>query len=124
MYFPKSQIETNLYSNGDLHVLSTGVLYTGFYWATANGKFFAGKTPEDPNSSTELTRASANAASNAASLEANLVEEQPFYVYNLKNLDYIRLTQTKGNPPSNPKYRPIQPTLEDYKEGYYKRYFF
>lgn len=123
MYFPKSQIETNLYSNNDLTVLSTGVLYTGFYWATANGKFFVGKTPEDPNSSIELTRASTNAATNVASLEPNLGEEQPFYVYNLKNLDYIRLTQTKGNPPSNPKYKPTQPTLEDYEEGYYQRYF-
>ena len=68
MYLPKSQIETNLYSNNDLAILNTGVLYTGFYWATSNGKFFVGKTPEDPNSSTELVKASANAASKNFSL--------------------------------------------------------
>ncbi len=123
MYLPKSQIETNLYSNNNLAILDTGVLYTGFYWATSNGKFFVGKTPEDPNSSTELVKASANAASNVAALEPNLGEEQPFYVYNLKNLDYLRLTETEGKPPSNPKYSPAQPTVEDYQQGYFQRYF-
>ena len=123
MYFPKSQIETNLYSNNDLTILNTGKLYVGFYWATSNGKFFVGKTPEDPNSHIELVQASSTAASNAASLEPNLGKEQPFYVYYLKNLDYIKLANIKGNPPSSPKYIPAQPTLEDYQKGYFQRYF-
>ena len=45
MYYPKSQIQTNLYSNGDLIVLSTKEIYTGYYWTTSGGRSYSGKTP-------------------------------------------------------------------------------
>ena len=124
MYFPKSQIETNLYSNGDLSVLKTGVLYTGFYWSTSTGKYYAGKTPDDPFSNIELTLTSVKAASNISLLEPNLGEEQPFYVYNLQNLNYLRLKGlTNTSPPRSPRYTPPNPTLDDYEVGEFDRYF-
>ena len=124
MYFPKSQIETNLYSNGDLHVVSTGVLYTGFYWSTSTGKYYAGKTPDDPLSNIELALASETAATNIAALEPNLGKEQPFYVYNLQNLNYLRLKGlTNATPPKIPRYIPPKPTLKDYEVGEFDRYF-
>ena len=50
MYYPKSQIITNLSSNGDLVYKSNKTPYFGFYYKLSNGKSFTGKTPQDgPN---------------------------------------------------------------------------
>ena len=50
MYYPKSQIQTDLYTTGGEYVfLSTKEQYIGFYWKTSSGKFFSGKTPQDPS---------------------------------------------------------------------------
>ena len=55
MYYPKTQIETNLYSSGDLLVESTRLPYSGFYFSTYDGKYFSGKEPNDgPNFSLVL----------------------------------------------------------------------
>jgi len=51
MYFPKSQIKTNLYTNGGKYILSTTQEdYKGYYYETSNGTRYTGKTPQDgPN---------------------------------------------------------------------------
>jgi hypothetical protein len=51
MYYPKSQIKTNLFTNGDEYYISTnGESYKGYYYKTSNGQVFTGKTPDDrPN---------------------------------------------------------------------------
>ena len=47
-YYPKSQIITNLYTNGnELFLQSDGSPYAGFYYKTSNGSYFSGKTPQD-----------------------------------------------------------------------------
>jgi hypothetical protein len=50
-YYPKSQIKTNLYTNGDEFVISTTQeIYKGHYYQVSNGNKYTGKTPEDgPN---------------------------------------------------------------------------
>jgi len=45
-YYPKSQIKTNQYSNGTLFVLTSGVVYTGYYYQTSDGRYFSGKNPQ------------------------------------------------------------------------------
>jgi hypothetical protein len=52
MYYPKSQITTNLYTNGgELVYLNNNLNYKGFYFKTSKGKYFTGKVPNDgPNS--------------------------------------------------------------------------
>jgi hypothetical protein len=48
MYFPQSQIKTNLYTNGDEFVVkSTDQNYVGSYWKTSSGQFFSKKNPQD-----------------------------------------------------------------------------
>ena len=48
MYFPKSQIQTNLHTNGGEYLLSTtGEDYKGYFYKVNNGKIYTGKTPED-----------------------------------------------------------------------------
>ena len=54
MYFPKSQIQTNLYSNGELTVKATKKIYTGYYWSTSNGTCYAGRTPSSNGVRIEL----------------------------------------------------------------------
>lgn len=47
MYYPASQIKTNLYTNGsELVYKSNNQRYLGFYFKTSDGKYFSGKTPE------------------------------------------------------------------------------
>jgi hypothetical protein len=47
-YYPKSQIKTNLHTNGnEFLVTATGAAYTGYYWKTSKGEYFSGKTPQD-----------------------------------------------------------------------------
>ena len=47
-YYPKSQVKTNLFTNGKEFIRSDNRLpYVGSYWKTSNGEVFSGKTPED-----------------------------------------------------------------------------
>ena len=47
-YYPKSQIQTDLFSNGGEFTRSdNGLPYVGSYWRTSNGSVFSGKTPDD-----------------------------------------------------------------------------
>ncbi len=49
MYYPKSQIKTNLYTNGGEYVLSiTKEEYKGYYYELSTGKKYTGKSPNDP----------------------------------------------------------------------------
>lgn len=51
MYYPKSQIKSNLYTNGKEYTnTSTKETYEGYYYEISNGNIYTGKTPEDgPN---------------------------------------------------------------------------
>jgi hypothetical protein len=51
MYYPKSQIKSNLYTNGKEYTnTSTKETYEGYYYEISNGNTYTGKTPEDgPN---------------------------------------------------------------------------
>ena len=51
MYFPKSQIKPNLYTNGGEYLLApTKQDYKGYYYEVSSGQRFTGKTPQDgPN---------------------------------------------------------------------------
>jgi len=46
MYYPKSQVKTGLYTNGDEYVIKgTDDFYVGNYYETSDGKKFAGLSP-------------------------------------------------------------------------------
>ena len=48
MYFPKSQITTNLSTNGkEFKIIGSDRFYIGFYFSTSDGKYYTGKTPQD-----------------------------------------------------------------------------
>ena len=46
MYYPKSQITKNLYTNGnEFEIASTKEAYTGYYYTVSSGNSFVGNTP-------------------------------------------------------------------------------
>jgi hypothetical protein len=121
MYYPLSQIKTNLYTNGGEYVLfNTKENYTGYYWKTSDGKIYTGKTPQDPPAS-ELILADTNPINPVAQnsnipviLNQNNFENTTYF--NLKNINTFEISLT-------PSYYPTQPTQQDYQIGEFRRYF-
>lgn len=123
MYYPKSQIKTNLYTNGGEFVLAgTLTPYLGYYHSISTGRFFSGKTPQD-KPVREIERVSSpntpppNASKNQGVVTVEispLVEE---YLVSKK--------QTKNQLKSLllPSYYHPSPTDDDYKYGVFTRYF-
>jgi hypothetical protein len=116
MYYPKSQIKTNLYTNGNLLSLSTTQeSYTGYYYETSTGQQYTGKTPQDgPN----ILLQTANFITNPE------VENQftpPEEIVLLPSSDY-----TDPNPLTVriiPIFNPTLPTDQDKVNGQFNRYF-
>jgi len=51
MYYPKSQVKPNLYTNGGEYALSTTKEeYKGYYYKISTGQLFTGKNPNEPQS--------------------------------------------------------------------------
>ena len=127
MYYPKSQIVTNLYTNGQEYVVkSTSENYIGNYWKTSDGKFFTGKTPEDKNIQ-ELIIATSDASLQYSNLTSEAFEYQSNSTY-LNNSDiitgeYNRLNDKLLNVNLLPTSYNPQPTQDDYALGEFTRYF-
>jgi hypothetical protein len=119
MYYPQSQIKTNLYTNGGEFALTTTKQeYVGYYWTTSSGKTYTGKTPNDINivelTSLSKTSLPINAQSSDSVVFYNLEQTNSTY-NNIKNID----TKTLLLPTY---YSPI-PTSQDYQTGEFQRYF-
>lgn len=116
MYFPKSQIKTNLYANPGRFVYSTTTKpFSGYYFETSEGKYYTGKSPEDgPN--LELISL---LPSQTPTIESN--------VFVNTNNSYLKTQQGPSVYNSllaiPPKYIPLQITEEDYTNGKITRYF-
>jgi hypothetical protein len=51
MYYPKTQIKPNLFTNGGEYILSTTKEeYKGYYYKTSTGQSYTGKNPSNPQS--------------------------------------------------------------------------
>jgi hypothetical protein len=132
MYYPKSQITPNLYTNGGEFTtryndpLSN---YIGYYWKTSDNKFFSGKTPQNkPNQILFKNKV-------VDSYPQQLLESGSYYqVINL-NINTNDDSQTEMLTYANlikynidkkvfvPYYLPNTPTENDYQTGEYRRYF-
>ena len=138
-YYPKSQIKTDLYTNGNELVYKNSLSpYSGYYWINSSGKIFTGKTPQDtPNS--ELIKQQSN-FDEFTSAEENLKKPSILafsggspYIGDDPNLynegSIISYTSLKNVPLNStpitylPVYSPNIPTEQDYQIGEYRRYF-
>lgn len=123
MYFPKSQITPNLYSNNDLVYKSTGLLYTGYYFKVSTGKYYTGRTPDDrPNEELIFLETSPN-----SSTFSTISQAAPISGYDLDLtldvINYSTITNNSLTTPLIPTYSPVLPTQQDYQNGEFQRYF-
>jgi hypothetical protein len=121
MYYPKSQIKTNLYTNGDEFVyLSNNQPYTGYYYKTSTGQYFTGRTPDDIPSF-ELIQ-------NLALAETTINRDKSNYSVIINtdlnnNSTYNNLISPPPPVLISPVYNAPTPTQQDYQTGEFRRYF-
>jgi len=118
MYFPKSQVKTNLYTNGgEYSVLNSNNSYTGYYYKTSNGRYFSGRTPNE-SPTFELFKF----APEDSSLTLSIGTINNYYRLEEGYLQSTRLS-FDSTPPSPPKQSYPVLTDNDYKLGEFQRYF-
>ena len=113
MYYPKSQISTPLYTNGDEFTLD-GKDYAGYYWADSNGSNFSGKSPQNPPNNLLLPKPTPTD-----------LEVEPPESFFKSNPEYYNAKKEKFNSsaPQPPTPSVTFPTNEEYETGEFQRYF-
>lgn len=126
-YYPKSQVKTNLYTNGNEYTTTSNLSspsisgYTGYYFKTSTGKLFTGKDPSDiPNNQLYSLSTPPVTDYNDATPPSNVIS------YNQSAFD-LTYSNTNGTNASQtrliPQFSLPQPTSEDKKRGFFIRYF-
>lgn len=112
-YYPKSQIKTNLFTEGgQLENKSTGEEYVGYYWQTSKNEYFTGRNPSD-----------------GVSIPLQIIASPPplkvsLLTYTDTNKTYNKLKGVNVSETLKlPYYQKSLPTAEDYQIGSFKRYF-
>lgn len=129
-YYPKSQVKTNLYTNGNEYALSTTQQeYTGYYYKTSSGKLYTGKNPQtNPTILLQIITPTLDDVSPNDSLQPqSSINPIPRSSNNI---------QIVNNSPSSINYRPgnatdriipqfnvTLPTASDKQRGFLIRYF-
>ncbi len=143
MYYPKSQIKTNLNTKGGfLRYALSKQEYKGYYFETSTGAYYSGKTPQDPpvlelelipNNSVEYTRLTNQISVNPvkgdpivdeayASDKSDLSNDQiSFFMLPSNYISSTKIDTTAS--PLFPKQAYPIVTDNDYKLGEFQRYF-
>ena len=116
MYFPKSKIQPNLYSNGEFLIKSSKSIYYGLYFSVSGGRFFTGKEPND-GKNLELIKSPSNEVESLPNIQI-----LDLRYANLENSTYTTLTNSQINNSFPIPYTP-QPTQGDYQTGEITRFF-
>jgi hypothetical protein len=117
MYFPKSQITPNLYTNGkEFAYANNKQEYIGYYFKVSTGKYFTGRNQDDrPNEELTSIEADITATNISTSTESAVIVIDPIYSY---------ITNNPTPPPSFiPLYNPLIPNQLDYQAGEFRRFF-
>ena len=121
MYYPLSQITSNLYTNGEeLIYKSSNSSYSGYYWKSSDGKYFTGKTPQDTPIE-ELILLS-NVVDDGTNVNNTLNIISYYDDSSTETADYLNLKKP-NSPPSPPYSSPTFPTQKNYQIGEMRRYF-
>jgi hypothetical protein len=130
MYYPKSQIKTNLYTNGGEYILSTtNQPYKGYYYEISTGKKYSGKFPKDTldilllsTSDKETTSPPGNAFINDNG-EIEYSDVLPLNEIILNIEPPIPTNKSLFINRSLPIFNPTLPTEQDKQNGQFVRYF-
>jgi hypothetical protein len=137
MYYPKSQIIENQKTNGgELQNSSTQQDYKGAYYQTSDGSFYSGKNPQD-RPSFPLTPISQN--DNPITNPTNITPpdtvsrkfvdptSEPtsnnYFIIDENYYSSKNIPEDRGEAPRKPKFTLNTPSLIDYQNGYFTRYF-
>jgi hypothetical protein len=119
MYYPKSQVKTNLYTNGGEYVaFNTNTSYKGYYYQTSNGEYFSGRTPNE-TPSFRLVKINLTEPVTPSSFD---FDRDNFYLIEGGYALSTRLTFNQTPPPLPKQTYPVL-TENDYKLGEFQRYF-
>jgi hypothetical protein len=124
MYYPKSQITPNLYTNGGEFVYAdTQEAYLGYYFRISTGKYFTGKNQDDkPNVELILLQSTQTTFTPLfQNTQFNYVATTN--VYEAINEEYLNLKSISPLITIIPTYSPVLPTQQDYQNGEFQRYF-
>jgi hypothetical protein len=124
MYYPKSQIKTNLYTNGGEFSNSiTNQPYQGYYYETSNGQLYTGRNPQDgPN--ILLSFQNSTALYDSTNVLDNPDFDNTIYYYNVTDINYNDATNTDTNQVRIiPSFNLTLPTDQDKINGQFNRYF-
>jgi len=112
-YYPKSQIKTNLYTNGDeFKRVDTLEEYKGYYWKNSKEEYYTGKNPQ-VTPSVRLRIADEGSSDESP----NLPKKFSFWTDSYPN---EIVSEKPGKSPD--KFYP-KPTEDDYTLGQIERYF-
>jgi hypothetical protein len=116
MYFPKSQIKSNLFTNGNEYILSTTQQeYKGYYYEISNGRKYTGNTPQDGQNILLLP---------LPSITLTNPQIDPSIPSTSTLITPVNLNISKSLPErSLPQYNPTLPTQKDISLGVFQRFF-
>jgi hypothetical protein len=122
MYLPKSQIEDNLISNGDLVFKNNSTPYYGKYFRTSKGKYYA-NSPTDIVLIELILPPEDKKTLDANNPNSELSDDLRFE--GLTNTLYSYLKNAPQKPPvvSSPPSSNYRPTSKERNDGYSIRYF-
>lgn len=132
MYYPKSQIKTNLYTNGDMFFISpTGEAYIGYYHTISTNQHFTGKNPYDTPTLKLIPNPKPTEEDvDGVFLQNEIVVQNSSYEnYSIPGVTEINLEYTSINHSlnANNRMKPISnsplPNQSDYKLGEFERYY-
>jgi hypothetical protein len=120
MYYPLSQITTNLNTNGGEFVYANNLQnYKGDYYKTSKGEYFTGKTPQDGLNELLIIK----------SMEGNIefIPQNDIISYintgDFEVNNYLNITSQSPIASSIPTYSATLPTQQDYQNTEFRRYF-
>lgn len=123
MYYPKSQITPNLYTNGEEFIyVDTKEAYNGYYFKVSTGKYFTGRNQDDkPNLELILFSFDGITLDN---IPQNLPSSATYTLLNETSEIVYEYNSIKTSPPQYlPFYSPLLPTQQNYQAGEFRRYF-
>jgi len=124
MYYPLSQITTNLStSNGEFILVGSRDEYTGNYFSTSDGKYYTGNTPQDGPNLTLVLNVEFNIQKDAEVGNMGTLDQNTSDIITLLPPSYVSSLSSEINFAPPPKQSSPYPTEENYKTGEFVRYF-
>jgi len=125
MYYPKSQIETNLYTVGsEFSTVLDNMPYTGNYWRTSKGLYYTGTNPQDVNIREIVRNRAYDSPSKGGLALSDKNDDIPVYTdYDMADNAYIKASGKKVLEKNNRVDTIPFPTKLNYTNKNFERYF-